>query len=43
MSIPPKPPGKTLHLANGVNIHYHSIGQGPAVLFLQGSGPGASG
>lgn len=30
-------------VGNGWNLHYHAIGEGPPVLFLHGSGPGASG
>jgi 4,5:9,10-diseco-3-hydroxy-5,9,17-trioxoandrosta-1(10),2-diene-4-oate hydrolase len=28
---------------NGVKVHYHDEGQGPALMLLQGSGPGATG
>lgn len=30
-------------IVNGVKIHYHDIGNGPALVLLHGSGPGASG
>ena len=29
--------------ADGLRVHFHSLGDGPAVVFLHGSGPGASG
>ncbi len=35
--------GHTVTLASGARIHYHEVGQGPAVVFIHGSGPGASG
>lgn len=35
--------GATIRLANGYDIHRHEIGEGPAVVFVHGSGPGASG
>jgi 4,5:9,10-diseco-3-hydroxy-5,9,17-trioxoandrosta-1(10),2-diene-4-oate hydrolase len=35
--------GETVRLANGYEMHRHEIGQGPAVVFIHGSGPGASG
>ncbi len=28
---------------DGVKVHYHDVGQGPALVMLQGSGPGATG
>lgn len=34
---------KTYEVADGVSIHLKEIGDGPAVVFLHGSGPGASG
>ena len=42
---PQKPNGHSLTLNSGVNLHYSSLGpeQGKVVIFLQGSGPGASG
>jgi 4,5:9,10-diseco-3-hydroxy-5,9,17-trioxoandrosta-1(10),2-diene-4-oate hydrolase len=37
------PEGKYVDLSNGMRMHYHDIGSGMPVLFLQGSGSGASG
>lgn len=39
------PQGQHANLSEGMRIHYHDIGDdaAPVVLFLQGSGPGASG
>jgi 4,5:9,10-diseco-3-hydroxy-5,9,17-trioxoandrosta-1(10),2-diene-4-oate hydrolase len=37
------PEGKYADIGEGLKIHYHEAGRGPAVLFLHGSGPGASG
>lgn len=31
------------HCANGYRMHYIDVGEGPVVVFLHGSGPGASG
>lgn len=39
----PVPEGRYVKLANGRRIHYLDEGQGPAVVFLHGSGNGASG
>ena len=39
----PVPAGKFVTTADGHRIHYHEQGQGPALLMLHGSGPGASG
>jgi len=39
----PVPEGRYAKLANGRRIHYLDEGQGPAVVFLHGSGNGASG
>jgi len=39
----PLPIGHYAKLPNGLNLHYLDIGQGPVVLWLHGSGPGASG
>ena len=38
-----KPEGKTITLQSNINIQYTVHGEGYPVLFLQGSGPGASG
>ena len=37
------PEGKYANCANGYNIHYLDEGEGEVVVFLHGSGPGASG
>ncbi len=37
------PEGKYVDVGDGLQIHYHEAGEGPVVLFLHGSGPGASG
>jgi 4,5:9,10-diseco-3-hydroxy-5,9,17-trioxoandrosta-1(10),2-diene-4-oate hydrolase len=37
------PEGKHASIGDGLSIHYHEEGSGEAVLFLHGSGPGASG
>jgi 4,5:9,10-diseco-3-hydroxy-5,9,17-trioxoandrosta-1(10),2-diene-4-oate hydrolase len=37
------PEGKFADIGGGVRIHYHDEGDGPVVVFLHGSGPGASG
>lgn len=39
----PLPTGKYVTLASGLTLHYLDIGAGPVVLWLHGSGPGASG
>ncbi|WP_150303706.1 alpha/beta fold hydrolase [Pseudomonas saliphila] len=39
----PLPVGKYAKLDNGLILHYLDIGDGPIVLWLHGSGPGASG
>lgn len=45
MSVPAKPASHFLTLPNDLKIHYHDLGERNAtpVIFLQGSGPGASG
>jgi 4,5:9,10-diseco-3-hydroxy-5,9,17-trioxoandrosta-1(10),2-diene-4-oate hydrolase len=35
--------GQHLEAADGVRLHYHDIGSGPPLVWLHGSGPGASG
>jgi 4,5:9,10-diseco-3-hydroxy-5,9,17-trioxoandrosta-1(10),2-diene-4-oate hydrolase len=37
------PEARYAELAHGVRIHYHDVGTGYPVVFLHGSGPGASG
>ncbi|MCK9533392.1 MAG: alpha/beta fold hydrolase [Pseudomonas sp.] len=39
----PLPVGKYAKLDNGLTLHYLDIGNGPVVVWLHGSGPGASG
>src|SRR5690349_20309429 len=43
MSKKTLPEGKYVDLSKGMKIHYHDLGKGFPVLFLQGSGSGASG
>ncbi|HSW12661.1 MAG TPA: alpha/beta hydrolase [Solimonas sp.] len=43
MNQKPVPEGRYVTLANGYRIHYQDQGQGPVVVFLHGSGNGASG
>ena len=42
-SSTPIPEGKYVKTANGLTIHYHEAGSGEPVVFIHGSGPGASG
>ena len=37
------PEGSYCDIANGLQLHYHEAGEGPVVIFVHGSGPGASG
>ena len=37
------PEGQYVDIGDGLKIHYHAEGSGPPVVFLHGSGPGASG
>lgn len=39
----PLPTGKFVTLDSGLTLHYLDIGKGPTVVWLHGSGPGASG
>ncbi|WP_165797297.1 alpha/beta fold hydrolase [Solimonas fluminis] len=43
MTSKPVPEGQYVTLKNGYRIHYQDQGQGPVVVFLHGSGNGASG
>ena len=43
MIAQPVPEGKYVDVGEGLKIHYQEEGEGPVVLFLHGSGPGASG
>jgi 4,5:9,10-diseco-3-hydroxy-5,9,17-trioxoandrosta-1(10),2-diene-4-oate hydrolase len=43
MSTRPVPEGQFAEIGDGLRVHYHEAGSGPVVLFLHGSGPGASG
>jgi 4,5:9,10-diseco-3-hydroxy-5,9,17-trioxoandrosta-1(10),2-diene-4-oate hydrolase len=43
MSKRPVPEGTFAEIGDGLRVHYHEAGNGPVVLFLHGSGPGASG
>lgn len=39
----PLPTGKHVTLSTGLTLHYLDVGEGPIVVWLHGSGPGASG
>ncbi|HEY6458863.1 MAG TPA: alpha/beta fold hydrolase [Polyangiaceae bacterium] len=39
----PVPQGRFVAIGDGLRVHTHEYGAGPVVLFLHGSGPGASG
>lgn len=43
MPVDAVPEGKYAEVGDGLKMHYHEQGEGPAVLFVHGSGPGASG
>jgi 4,5:9,10-diseco-3-hydroxy-5,9,17-trioxoandrosta-1(10),2-diene-4-oate hydrolase len=43
VSTRPVPEAKYADIGDGLKVHYHDAGRGPVVLFLHGSGPGASG
>lgn len=43
MTSPSIPEARYAEIASGVRIHYHDVGSGFPVVFLHGSGPGASG
>lgn len=41
--VPAVPEGKYVDIDGNLRIHYHEAGEGPAVVFVHGSGPGATG
>ncbi len=43
MTVPAVPEGQFVDIGNGLQMHYHESGDGPAVIYVHGSGPGASG
>jgi 4,5:9,10-diseco-3-hydroxy-5,9,17-trioxoandrosta-1(10),2-diene-4-oate hydrolase len=43
MTSPAVPEGKYTDIGGGLRIHYHEAGEGFPVVFVHGSGPGASG
>ena len=43
MAPTPIPEGKYANVDPGMTLHYHDAGSGEPVIFLHGSGPGASG
>lgn len=43
MNTGPVPEGRYLRLANGHQLHFHDVGEGPVLLWLHGSGNGACG
>ena len=43
MQITAVPEGKYIDIKGGLRVHYHEEGEGPAVVFVHGSGPGATG
>lgn len=42
-TVPAVPEGKYASIGDDLRIHYHEQGTGPAVVYVHGSGPGASG
>jgi 4,5:9,10-diseco-3-hydroxy-5,9,17-trioxoandrosta-1(10),2-diene-4-oate hydrolase len=36
------PPSEFADIGNGLRIHYHEVGEGPALICLHGAGPGAT-
>ena len=43
MTVPAVPEAKYVDIGNDLTIHYHDEGEGTPVIFVHGSGPGASG
>ena len=43
MSTRPVPEGHYVRLANGHQVHFHDVGEGPVLVWLHGSGNGACG
>lgn len=43
MQITAVPEGKYVEIKGGLRVHYHEEGEGPAIVFVHGSGPGATG
>ena len=43
MTVNAVPRGKVADIGEGLHIHYHELGSGHPVVFVHGSGPGASG
>lgn len=43
MDITAVPQGQFADIGDGLRVHYHEAGEGPAVVFVHGSGPGATG
>ena len=43
MSAKAVPEGKYADVGDGLRVHYQELGEGPPLVFLHGSGPGASG
>ena len=43
MTVPAVPEAKYIDIGNDLKIHYHDQGEGTPVIFVHGSGPGASG
>lgn len=43
MQITAVPEGKYVDIKGGLRVHYHEEGEGPAIVWVHGSGPGATG
>lgn len=43
MLITAVPEGKYVDIKGGLRVHYHEEGEGPAIVWVHGSGPGATG